>query len=66
MSSVRGDSPTKTSKYSERLGDAVSWTERNQKADFLGGACAGGCFLIGVVAVIVFLIAAFAMCGDGC
>lgn len=42
------------------------WTEQNQKAEFLGGAVAGGCGLIIFVGIILFVIAAYAMCGNGC
>lgn len=42
------------------------WTEKNQKAEFLGGAFAGGCFLLVVGGIILFIIAAYAFCGNGC
>lgn len=43
-----------------------SATEQNQKADFLGGAIAGGCGIFFIVGVILFFVAAYAVCGDGC
>lgn len=42
------------------------WTEQNQKAEFLGGAIAGGCGIIFFVGVILFVISAYAFCGNGC
>lgn len=44
----------------------TNWTEENQKAEFIGGAVAGGCGLIVIVGVILFIIAAYATCGNGC
>lgn len=43
-----------------------NWTERNQKAEFLGGAIAGGCGIVAFVGFILFIIAAFVICGNGC
>jgi hypothetical protein len=43
-----------------------NWTEQNQKAEFLGGAIAGGCGIIVLVGIVLFLIAAYGFCGDGC
>ena len=43
-----------------------TYTEQNQKAEFIGGAIAGGCGLLIFGGIILFLIAAYAMCGNGC
>lgn len=42
------------------------WTETNQRAEFLGGAIAGGCALIFMIGIAVLLISAFVFCGNGC
>lgn len=43
-----------------------NWTEKNQRAEFLGGALAGGCFVVFMVFVTLFIISAFVFCSDGC
>jgi hypothetical protein len=43
-----------------------NWTERNQKAEYIGGAVAGGCAIMFVFGMILFFIAAYAICGNGC
>lgn len=43
-----------------------NWTEKNQKAEFLGGAFAGGCFIIIIIFIILFIVSAFLFCGNGC
>ena len=42
------------------------YTEQNQKAEFYGGAIAGGCAFILFGGLILFVIASFIFCGDGC
>jgi len=42
------------------------FTEQNQKAEFYGGAIAGGCGLIIFIGIILFVASAFIFCGDGC
>lgn len=42
------------------------WTEKNQKAEFIGGAIAGGCALAFMAIVFIFIISAFVFCSDGC
>jgi hypothetical protein len=37
----------------------TNWTEENQKAEFLGGAIAGGCGLIFFVGIIGFFVLAY-------
>ena len=44
----------------------MSWTEKNQKAEFFGGAIAGGCGLIVIAGIIIFIISAYLFCGNGC
>lgn len=36
----------------------MSYTEENQKAEFIGGAIAGGCALLLIGGIIIFVIAA--------
>jgi hypothetical protein len=42
------------------------WTEQNQKAEFFGGAAAGGCGIVLFVGLMLFVASAFIFCGDGC
>ena len=43
-----------------------SWTEKNQKAEYIGGAIGGGCAIILFVGIVLFVIAAYATCSNGC
>lgn len=43
-----------------------SWTERNQKAEYLGGAVAGGCGILVIAGIILFILGAYVFCGNGC
>jgi hypothetical protein len=42
------------------------YTEQNQKAEFYGGAIAGGCGIIVFIGLMLFVASAFIFCGDGC
>jgi hypothetical protein len=42
----------------------TNYTEENQKAEFIGGAIAGGCGLLIFVGIIIFLAAAFIFGGS--
>ena len=51
---------TQTFTYSEANKMAkTNWTEENQKAEFLGGAIAGGCGIFLILFLVIFLILAF-------
>ena len=56
----------RTKSYGVKMAKDNHWTEQNQKAEFLGGAIAGGCGIIFFVGIILFVISAYAFCGDGC
>lgn len=43
-----------------------SWTERNQRAEYIGGACAGGCGIMLFVIILMIIIGAYAFCSNGC
>jgi len=50
----------------EKMYNDGYYTEQNQKAEFYGGAIAGGCGIIVFIGLMLFVASAFIFCGDGC